>query len=378
MHLLRIRQHLVTGASVSPCLSTCVARGKRVAPVLSLILVMTVAGCASVPATLQYEPPAAAEMVFPAPPDPPRYRYVGQLTGQPNFASDESQKESAGLKVLRWMVGLVAGKDIPEILQRPQGGMVDAEGRIYVADVSRQAVCVFDTVAGKYQVWDMATTAERFRSPISVVEGDNNEIWVSDSTLGYVVRLDREGKPLGRIGEGSLSHPTGLARDASTGRLFVSDTHAHEIKVFNAEGKLVNRFGGKGEGEGQFNSPTFLTLANDQLYVSDTMNSRIQVLTSSGEAVRSFGRRGLFVGNLPRPKGVAVDQNGLIYVVESYYDYLLIFNNKGELMLPIGGSGSGVGQFYLPSAVWVGNQQRIYVSDMFNGRIAVFEFLGEG
>jgi DNA-binding beta-propeller fold protein YncE len=108
------------------------------------------------------------------------------------------------------------------------------------------------------------------------------------------------------------------------------------------------------------------------------MNSRIQVLTSSGEAVRSFGRRGLFVGNLPRPKGVAVDQNGLIYVVESYYDYLLIFNNKGELMLPIGGSGSGVGQFYLPSAVWVGNQQRIYVSDMFNGRIAVFEFLGEG
>jgi len=94
--------------------------------------------------------------------------------------------------------------------------------------------------------------------------------------------------------------------------------------------------------------------------------------------IEVFGRRGIFVGDMPRPKGVAVDKDGNIYVVESYYDHLLVFNAKGELLLPIGGSGSGIGQFYLPAGICTDEQGRVYVVDGFNGRVVVLEVLGEG
>jgi DNA-binding beta-propeller fold protein YncE len=87
--------------------------------------------------------------------------------------------------------------------------------------------------------------------------------------------------------------------------------------------------------------------------------------------VLDFGELGLFVGDMSRPKGVAIGGNGRIYVVESFYDHLLIFDPDGKLLLPIGGSGREVGQFYLPAGVWAGSQGRVFVADMFNGRVVV-------
>jgi DNA-binding beta-propeller fold protein YncE len=115
------------------------------------------------------------------------------------------------------------------------------------------------------------------------------------------------------------------------------------------------------------------------LYVTDTMNSRIQVFSAEGEVLtRKFGARGLYLGNLVRPKGVAVDGEGNVYVIESYYDSLLVFSGRGEFLLPIGGTGKATGRFYLPSGVWVDTKNRVYVADMFNGRVVLFQFLGGG
>ena len=107
------------------------------------------------------------------------------------------------------------------------------------------------------------------------------------------------------------------------------------------------------------------------------MNSRIQVLDAAGETVKlRFGSRGLYLGNLVRPKGVAVDGEGNIYVVESYHDHLLVFDRGGQLLLALGGSGGEIGQFYLPAGVWVDRGNRVFVADMFNARVMVFQFLG--
>ena len=88
-----------------------------------------------------------------------------------------------------------------------------------------------------------------------------------------------------------------------------------------------------------------------------------------------FGELGLVVGNMSRPKGVAIGGGGRIYVVESYYDHLLIFDHYGKLLLPIGGTGREVGQFFLPAGVWTDDHHRVYVADMFNGRIIVLSEL---
>ena len=343
-----------------------------------VLCLFTLLGCSQHPQTLRYDNMGLAEeVVWPAAPEVPRYRFVGQLTGAENFSREGGEKESFFSKALRWVVGLVAGKPIPQILQRPQSGLVASDGRILVTDVSRQAVAVFDNEQGKFHIWEDALPEMRFLTPIAIVETANNEFLVTDAKLGMVVRLSSDGKPLGGFGGDDLDHPTGIAYHPGLGLVFVADTHEHKIKVFDEQGQFLRAFGEKGEGNGQFNMPTHLVYKNDKLFIADTMNARVQIVDTMGNFEQTFGRRGLFIGNMPRPKGITVDNNGLIYVVESYHDYLLIFNVKGQFLMPIGGSGQGVGQFYLPAGVWSDNNNKVYIADMFNGRVVVFEFLEE-
>ncbi len=383
---------------------------------LALLLLGGLSGCAQTQTSLRYAGAPTTSgtqaMVWPAAPEIARYRYVGELTGEENIQRNSGGIAESGLKTLKWLVGLLSEAPPTVILQRPQAGVVDSNGRIYITDVSRQAVYVFDEKAGTLQVWEMAAENTRFEIPIGIALGAKGEVLIADAGLDEVFRLDSAGVPVGRFGKGVLNHPTGLARDALHGHIYVADTHLHQIKVFDDAGNVLATIGSgqRSEAPGEFNSPTHLAFADGKLYVADTLNARIQVLgiTSPapapgvGAALRPgvvtqaigsvaaqsagletkvlqvFGRRGLFLGDLIRPKGVTVDAAGNIYVVESYYDHLLVFNSQGEFLLPMGGAGGGIGQFSLPAGVWSDQRGRIYVADMFNGRVVVFEYLGEG
>ncbi len=351
----------------------------RIGRLAVIFIVMFVTGCAQIPTVFNYQsaPVDQEAQVWPDAPEQARYRYVGQLTGEENFSRVGDETKNWGFKALRWLVGLVGYSPAPVILQRPQAVVVDSNGRIYVSDVSRGAVYVFDKQQAAFHVWEYAGLETRFELPIGMAIGAAGELYVADASLKVVAKLDSQGSPLAYIGLGELEHPTGLAADIAKKLLYVADRGSNSIKVFNFAGEKQFEFGTFGEQEAQLNGPTYLFLHNEQLYVTDTLNSRIQIFSGQGEYIRSFGRRGLYLGDLPRPKGVAVDRDGNIYVVESYYDYLLVFNRQGELLLPIGGTGYGIGQFYLPSGVWVENNY-VYVADTFNGRVMIFEYLGDG
>jgi DNA-binding beta-propeller fold protein YncE len=351
----------------------------RIALLAMLSFLLLLVGCGETKYLARLDPevlPEHAVRVWPAPPETPRFRYVGQLLGQDNFVPEDGSR-STGMNVLEWLLGTFGWRDEKIMLKRPQSGMTDGEGRIYVTDISNQAVFVFDQKAGRLEVWNRAMEQRNFVTPIGIAPGPNGQILVADAELGRVFRLDRDGTPLGSIGSEILVRPTGLARDARRGHIYVSDTHAHDVKVFDDDGRLVDVIGQRGEEEGELNFPTHLAFAGDKLYVTDGMNARVQIFDVQGKTtIASVGRRGLYVGNMTRPKGVTVDSQGNIYVVESYYDNLLVFNNQGQFLMPIGGTGQEIGQFYLPAGVWSDSQNRIYVADMFNGRIVIFQLIG--
>jgi DNA-binding beta-propeller fold protein YncE len=338
--------------------------------------------CAQTPTVMRYHPEdadlgARPSEVWPGPPEVPRYGYSGQLLGEQNFSAAERSDPGVGERLFRWVVGLGAAfRPDPRVLVRPQSGMVDAGGRILVTDVGRGAVFVFDPNLGRLSIWTSADEGYAFATPIGITAGAGGEVLVVDAELRRVVRLAADGKPLGSFGADQLTRPTGLARDPVAERVYVSDTGAHDIKVFDDAGNLLRRIGRRGGGPGEFNAPTHLTLARGNLYVTDTLNARVQVLSVEGQPLQSVGQRGLYVGNLTRPKGVAVDGDGNLYVVESYYDHLLVFSPQGEFLLPIGGSGDGIGQFYLPAGAWSDDRGRLFVADMYNGRVVIFRYLG--
>lgn len=337
--------------------------------------------CADAPKTFKVAIPASQTQaaIWPDPPERARYQYIGELIGDRNFIETQSHKtENAAVGVFRWIVGLTSRNSIERnVLQRPQSGFVDAEGRVYVTDTSRQAVFVFDKVVGKLRVLDMAAPNVFFKTPVGIAEGKDKTILVVDADLGAVFVLAASGRALGAIGKGVLNRPTGVVRDPASGKIYVADTHDHDIKVFSDQGRLLHKIGKRGNADGEFNYPTFLALKNNRLYVTDSMNARIQIFdVATSKVVQKFGERGLFVGNLVRPKGLALDNDSNIYVVESLFDSLLIFNNQGQPLMAIGGSGKNVGQFYLPAGVWTDSANNIYVADMFNGRVVIFRFLG--
>ena len=344
---------------------------------VTCVLLVALSGCATQSkATFKFIDPLDNK-VWPDQPDVPRYQYVGQILGEQNFTTIDPQGFKQKLiNALKWIVGLFSEKYEPIVLQRPQMGMIGDDGRMYVTDVSRQAVYVFDPVAGRLDVWEWAEQNRRFSSPIGIAPGPNGEILVSDSQLKTIFRLNARGEPIGSFGEGIVKRPTGLARDAENERVFVADSSADNIKVFSDQGELLDVIGASGENVGEFNGPAYLAYARGKLYVTDVLNSRIQVLNTEGDYLKGFGRRGLFVGDIPHPKGVGVDNDDNIYVIESLYDHLLVYNAEGELLLPLGGTGKEIGQFYLPAGVWVDKNDRIYVADMFNGRVVVFQYLG--
>ncbi len=346
---------------------------------LIVAVLLLVSGCAQIPAVFDYRPYNESKQtpVWPAAPEIARYGFVGQLTGEENFPRPGEKTLNIGVKFLRWLVGLVGHGEEPVILQRPQAVISDGQGRVFVSDVSRQAVYLFDTGRAELNVWQYAAKDIRFELPIGMALAEDGGVLVADASLRLIAHLASNGEPLAQIGFGDLEHPTGLARDPVSGWIYVADRGSNSIKVFSAAGELLSEFSDFGEEEGQLNGPTYLFWQDEKLYVTDTLNSRIQIFSAQGDYLSGFGKRGLYLGDLPRPKGVAVDKAGNVYVVESFYDYLLIFNQDGELLLPIGGSGNEIGQFYLPAGVWV-DDDYVYVADTFNGRVIIFEYLGDG
>jgi DNA-binding beta-propeller fold protein YncE len=346
-----------------------------VAGVAALLL----AGCATEPMEMRLEPPkGTSSRLFPPPEtqEVPRYRFIGDLYGETNFRPKDGGSRSTGRRLLAWIAGLDSGAEQPLMLVRPQSGMVDRFGRVLVTDVGRAAIMVFDEANGKLEVWERATRGTRFESPIGITPGREGEVLVSDSDLARVFRLGTDGSPLGEFGAGVLQRPTGIVRDAARGRIYVADTHGHDIKVFDDEGRHVGTWGERGDAPGELNYPTHVALSDGVLVVADSMNARVQGFDAEGKLVLRFGQRGLYVGNLVRPKGVAADDEGNLYVVESMHDTLLVYDRTGRLLMSLGGTDNENGRFYLPAGVWVDARNRVYVADMFNARVAVFQFLG--
>lgn len=355
--------------------------GKRSALLLAwLLTVVLVSGCAPAQRVMTFEMPQAQRenrLVWPDPPQPARILYIGDLIGENNFVDASDEVKNGFRRFIEVLAGVGLDRPEPKVMRRPQSGVTGPDGRIYVSDVGASALFVFDEAKGTMDIWTSLSDKVGFVAPTGLAIGMRGELLVADSELGEVFVLDAQsGELLSRFGAGILQRPTGIAVVPEYELLFVADTKAHDIKVFDLEGRLVDTIGQRGEGTGEFNAPVYIAYSDGKLFVGDVLNARIQVIGVEGRVFNVIGERGLYVGNLTRPKGVALDSDGNLYVVESYYDHLLVFNQDGQLLLPIGGPGFASGRFFLPSGVWVDHRDRIYVADMLNGRVSIFQYIG--
>ena len=307
-------------------------------------------------------------LVWPSAPAKAKVRFVRTFSKPGDLGIDRG--------FWQWLSDLFTGEESFRLI-RPMSVVVNSKQQIYVADPGAKGVHRFDMQAREYK---LITRKDEliFPSPVALSLGPDDSIYVVDSELAQVFRIDPTANDATRILPSiKFQQPTGIAYNPTSKQTYISDTAQHHIKIIDTNGRLNKTFGKRGGGNGDFNFPTYLWLDNKgRLLVTDSLNFRIQTFDSKGRFSSKFGRLGDASGNFSRPKGVAADKNGHIFVVDALFNAVQIFNEQGALMLPVGSSGQKPGQFWLPAGIFLNNNDEIYIADSHNQRVQVLRYVG--
>jgi DNA-binding beta-propeller fold protein YncE len=325
------------------------------------------AGCALPPPDVAPRGTPAQALAWPKPPAAARVRYVRSIATPADWGISPSLLD----RVVEAFTGSLNLHFV-----RPTG-VAERAGVLFVADPGAQALFIFDAEQGRAQLVNRVGD-DALVSPVALALGPADTVFVADSALKRILVVDRNGRVERTVANPILVRPAGVAYDPIADRLYVADSGAHHVVVFSASGQLIQTFGTKGSGEGQFNSPTHLTLTPErQLLVTDALNFRVQAFDATGQFLWKIGRVGVGSGDFAAPKGVAADDAGHVYVVDALFDAVQIFAHDGSLLLGFGERGTTPGRFWLPGGIFMGSRDTIYVADSYNQRIQVFQRIPE-
>lgn len=321
----------------------------------------------------------AGEVYWPKPPDMPRFVHAATLRDA------DSLKEISAAKRLRQGITGYAAKDEP-LFAKPYG-IAARSGTVVVTDTVLRHGFIFNFWRRKIYPFGNVGDEGVLSKPMGLAMDKGMNIYVADVTRRQVVVFDSMGMYLRTVGRAEdLDRPVDVAVTPDGSRIYVIDaggidSRRHRLLIYDAEGRLVSAIGRRGGGEGEFNLPTHIALAPDgTIYVLDSGNFRIQAFDPQGRFLRSWGKVGRDFGDLARPRGLAVDEEGRIYVTDAAYRNFQIFTPKGRLLLSVGGDDlyDKPGHFALPAGIATDERGFVYVVDQLFLKVEVFHRLSEG
>src|SRR5271165_2619416 len=295
--------------------------------------------------------PAWASKPSKAPPSEPGPELLldggRKLVYEQSFNSEHEVKPKRGFwtKVL----DVVAGEPDYRELVAPYSITTDSRGRIIVTDPGAFGVHIFDFAQQKYKFLSRADKGkDAMGVPQCVAVDAQDNIYVTDSEAGKIFVFNADGKyqrAIGSLkgGEGFFKRPTGIAVDSAQQRIYVTDTLRNQVYVLDMQGSVLQVIGKTGSGNGEFKY--------------------------------AIGQIDDSVGGMFRPKGIGFDSEGHLYVVDGLWGVVQVFNGEGQLLYYFG-NGTGEGEFQMPAGLQIDKKDRVYVVDSYNRRIQVFQYFG--
>jgi len=166
--------------------------------------------------------------------------------------------------------------------------------------------------------------------------GPSGEVVVVDSGNRCVIVLDDSLNLLKVIGQGSgnsrLVNPDGVAITYNV--IAVSDWDSHQVKKYSLQGELLSIIGSYGNKNGQFNRPRGLAFDDNKLlYVVDWFNYRVQVFQKDGTFAFSFGSRGINPGQFQYPIRIAINPYNNVLITDC--NCIHVFSHSGQFIQTI-------------------------------------------
>lgn len=151
-----------------------------------------------------------------------------------------------------------------------------------------------------------------------------------------IVVFDAKGNYLRSWGRGMFGNPHGMRIDRE-GNLWVTDNGDHQVMKFDRQGKLLLKLGQRGQpgtDSETFNRPTDIAFApTGEVYVSDGYgNSRVVKFTAAGKYLFDWGKRGTGPGEFNTPHSIAVDSKGRVYVSDRENNRIQVFDERGRFL----------------------------------------------
>ena len=287
----------------------------------------------------------------------------------------------AGLGLSLLLVNLAAAQ--PQQLRSPNRIALMPSGHLLVSDHRLKGVAVWNPHR------ERVNRLIRIPGRAIGVAAGWNLIFVGSELTGSVDVYSPGGRLKYVLGgeDGQVQRPSDIAVDLKRGLVFVSDTGASRVLVYDYRGPLLRTIPAQDEPY-RLEQPTGIAVDTErgEVLVSDfgkagsfSMKAWVRIYDFEGKhRATIYGSAVQREFKFSRPQGIAVNAQGLIYLVDSLSGRVLVFDRETLAGVEIIGElGRGPGQLFLPLDVLIGGKSNdLYVSSNRTARVVVFSDAG--
>jgi DNA-binding beta-propeller fold protein YncE len=226
---------------------------------------------------------------------------------------------------------------------------------------------------------DASSNVIGMKQPAGIAVDSKDRIYVADTIAGTVFVFDRQNKSLSLLGAesaGKLVSPFGVAID-SQDNVYVSDVRLRQVNIYDSEWNLkglIHTIGGQ-----DLLNPVGLALDEERrrLFIVDSHAHHIVVANlDHPDQGTFFGKRGEGEGEVNFPMHAAVDKAGQIYVTSTLSFSVKIFDKDFKFVRTLGRHGDSIGMFDRPKGVAFDSEGHLYVADASFANFQIFDSNG--
>ena len=279
-------------------------------------------------------------IIYPEPPDTTRIQFLTKIS---NSAEITGQRSGFSRFIM--------GQDKVYDIGRPYGIAVN-KNKIYICDNLIKALIIMDIAQNKYENFQPEAYG-KLQNPINCFVDDKDNLFVADVDRGDIVVFDENLKYKKHFGKGIVTKPTDVFVYGD--KIYVADIKTNNVMLFDRNTyEFIKPLVDVDVSDTAFiHQPTNIYIRNDLIYVSDVGEANVKTYDMRGNFLNAVGSPGLRHGNMVRPKGIAVDKDNYLYVADASFENVQIFNNEGKVLMSFGGPYKGPGDMYLPAKITI-------------------------
>lgn len=307
-----------------------------------LVSTLMLSGCASDKGVCSTKP-----TFFPPPPDEPRIQWLTGISSSQDVGAKESQSSFSFF---------LTGREAPTVIRRlgKSYGVAINNGKLYVAESGEGRVVVINPVKGTFEyLKGMSNPRGVLKQPVNLAFDKEGYLYVADVGRKEIVVYDNDENYVNAFRQAKGSKIVSVA--IHDGKLYALDLGTSRIRVLDPKtGEETAEFGYSELPNQSLRAPGNFTIDSaGSIYVTNIGNNKAMKYDLDGNFLGSFGGTGDQFGNFVKPKGIAVDDAGRIYVVDAGTNVIQIFNEQFRLLTLFGWPGLETGSTNMPAGIAV-------------------------